>query len=58
MMARARTGGFSLIELGIVMAVIVVLCVVVITGMGFFRAAKQRMAVDLVLSIRKAASQY
>ncbi len=50
--------GFSLVELGIVIAVIAVLAGVVITGMGYFRAARQRTAVDLVLTIRGAARQY
>ena len=53
-----RSGGFSLIELGIVIAVIVVLSGILITGAGYFRAAKQRTAVDLVLTIRKASSQF
>jgi prepilin-type N-terminal cleavage/methylation domain-containing protein len=55
---RRRRHGFSLIELGIVIAVIVVLAGVVITGAGYFRVARQRTAVDLVLTIRKAARQY
>lgn len=55
---RLRPRGFSLVELGIVIAVIAVLAGVVIGGAGYFRAAKQRTAVDLVGTIRKAASQY
>ena len=55
---RFRRSGFSLVELGIVIAAIVVLSGILITGAGYFRAARQRTAIDLVLTIRKASSQY
>lgn len=58
MMAQHRARGFSLMELGIVLAVITILAVLVVGGAGYFKAARQRMAVDLVLTIRKAASQF
>lgn len=53
-----RRRGFSLVELGIVIAVIAVLAAVVIGGMGFANAAKKSRAVDQVLTIRKAAREY
>ncbi|MHB8872378.1 MAG: type IV pilin protein [Myxococcaceae bacterium] len=60
---RPRSGrrsprGFSLIELGIVIAVIAVLSGVVIGSAGYFRAARLRTAADLVLTIRGAARQF
>jgi type II secretory pathway pseudopilin PulG len=58
MRARFRSAGFTIVEMGIVIAVIAILAGVVITGMGFFRAAKQRAAVDLISTLRKAGSQY
>jgi type II secretory pathway pseudopilin PulG len=51
-------GGFSLIELGIVIAVIAILCGVVISGAGFIRASKERATIDLVFTIKKAAQQW
>lgn len=53
-----RRRGFSLVELGIVIAVIAVLTGVVIAGAGFFRGARQRTGVDLVLTLRGAAKQF
>ncbi len=50
--------GFSLVELGIVLAVIAILAVVVISSAGYFRAARERTAVELVLTIRKASQQF
>jgi prepilin-type N-terminal cleavage/methylation domain-containing protein len=53
-----RRRGFSLVEMGIVIAVISVLVAVVIGGMGFANSAKKSKAVDQVLMIRKAAREY
>lgn len=55
---RRRQRGFSLIELGIVLSVIAILAAIVIGSAGYFRAARERTAVDLVLTIRKASQQY
>jgi prepilin-type N-terminal cleavage/methylation domain-containing protein len=55
---RRAQAGFSLIELGIVIAVIAVLAGVVIFGKGYLDAAKKKAAVDLVLAIRSAGQQY
>ena len=53
-----RRRGFSLVEMGIVIAVISVLVAVVIGGMGFIGAAKRSKTIDLVLTLRKAAREY
>lgn len=50
--------GFSLIELGIVLAVIVVLSSVVLLGRGFMEAAKTKNAVDMVVVLREAGRQW
>lgn len=55
---RLRRHGFSLVELGIVIAVIAVLAAVVIGSAGYFKAAKERMAIDTMLNIRKASSAF
>ena len=55
---QRRRRGFSLIEVGIVLAVIAVLAAVVVTGAGFIRASKEQTTVTLVLSIREAARQF
>jgi len=50
--------GFSLIELGIVVAVIAVLASVVIFGRGFIVAARVTKAVEAANTIRKGSSSY
>ncbi|MCA3013119.1 MAG: type II secretion system protein [Myxococcaceae bacterium] len=50
--------GFSLVEFGIVLSVIAIMAVVTIGSVGYFRASRQRAAVDLVLTLRKAAVLY
>jgi prepilin-type N-terminal cleavage/methylation domain-containing protein len=55
---RHAQAGFSLIELGIVIAVIAVLTGVVIFGKGYLDAAKKKAAVDLVQAIRAAGQQF
>lgn len=57
---RGRRGqrGFSLIELGIVIAVIAVLAAVVIFGRGFIAAGRITKAVEASNTIRKSASAY
>lgn len=55
---RSRPSGFSLIELGIVIAVIAVLGTVVIGSVGYLRAARQQSCADLVQAIRKASQSY
>ena len=58
-MVRARRArGFSLIELGIVIAVIAVLAAVVIFGRGFIAAGRITKAVEAMNTIRKSASTY
>lgn len=54
----ARERGFSLIELGIVLAVIAVLGTVVVASVGYLGAARQQACVELVQAIRKAAQNY
>ena len=54
---KARRG-FSLVEFGIVLAVIAVMAGVTIGSVGYFKASRQRTAVDLVLTLRKAAVQF
>lgn len=58
MSQRNSARGFSLVELGIVIAVMAVLVGVVIGGMGFANAAKRSKALDQVLTLRKAAREY
>jgi prepilin-type N-terminal cleavage/methylation domain-containing protein len=55
---RRSRRGFSLIELGIVIAVIAVLAAVVVFGRGFILAARVTKAVDASNTIRKAASTF
>ena len=50
--------GFSLIELGIVIAVIAVLASVVIFGRGFIVAGRVSKTVEAVNTVRKGASTY
>ncbi|HEY3451479.1 MAG TPA: type II secretion system protein [Myxococcales bacterium] len=50
--------GFSLIELGIVIAAIAVLSTVVLLGSGFMNAAKARNAMELISTLRQAAKQF
>jgi prepilin-type N-terminal cleavage/methylation domain-containing protein len=50
--------GFSLIELGIVIAVIAVLAAVVIFGRGFINSARITQGVNAANSVRKGASSY
>lgn len=40
------------------LAVIAILATIVVSSAGYFRAARERTAVDLVLTIRKAAQQF
>jgi len=54
---RSRAG-FSLVELGIVIAVIAVLASVVMVGKGYLDAAKEKAAVDLVQAIRSSGQAY
>lgn len=56
--SRRSRRGFSLIELGIVIAVISVLAAVVIFGRGFILAARVTKAVDASNTLRKAASTF
>lgn len=56
--ARRRARGFSLIELGIVIAVIAVLAAVVIFGRGFITAARVTKAVEASNTVRKGASTF
>lgn len=58
MTPRRGGRGFSLVEMGIVIAVIAVLVGVVIGGMGFISAARKSKALEQVLTIRKAAREY
>lgn len=53
---RSSARGFSLIELGIVIAVIAVLAAVILFGRGFILAARVTKAVDASNTVRKAAS--
>lgn len=55
---RAREAGFSLIELGIVIAVIAVLATVVIMGRGFIMASRVTKAVEATNTVRKAGATY
>ena len=55
---RRQPRGFSLIELGIVIAVIAVLAAVVIFGRGFISAGRVTKAVEASNTIRKGASTY
>ncbi|MGC4120213.1 MAG: prepilin-type N-terminal cleavage/methylation domain-containing protein [Myxococcales bacterium] len=50
--------GFSLIELGIVLAVMAVLASVVMMGSGYMASARTRNAVEMVSSLRQAAKQF
>jgi prepilin-type N-terminal cleavage/methylation domain-containing protein len=56
MIRSKRQAGFTLIELGIVIAVIAILAAVVIVGRGFINSAKVSKAVDQVDVMRKAVS--
>jgi prepilin-type N-terminal cleavage/methylation domain-containing protein len=50
--------GFSLVELGIVIAVIATLSLIVIASKGYITAAKKKAAIDLVNAIRTAGEQF
>ena len=53
---KKSEAGFTLIELGIVIAVIAILATVVLVGKGFIDSSKVSKAVDAVDVLRKAAS--
>jgi prepilin-type N-terminal cleavage/methylation domain-containing protein len=55
---RRMRRGFSLVELGIVIAVIAVLAAVVIFGRGFIQSARVTKAVDACNTVRKAGSTF
>lgn len=55
---RRQPRGFSLIELGIVIAVIAVLAAVVIFGRGFISAGRVTKAVEAANTLRKSSSTY
>jgi len=55
---RTAARGFSLIELGIVIAVIAVLASVVIFGRGFIVAGRVSKAVEGLTTVRKAGAAY
>lgn len=55
---RRHARGFSLIELGIVIAVIAVLASVVIFGRGFITAGRVSKTVEAINTIRKAGAAY
>lgn len=57
-LGRRVQRGFSLIELGIVIAVIAVLAAVVIFGRGYIQAGRVTKAVDGMETIRKSASVF
>ncbi len=50
--------GFSLVELGIVIAVIAVLGAVVLMGRGFIYAAKYKSAIDMISALRTASREF
>jgi prepilin-type N-terminal cleavage/methylation domain-containing protein len=56
--SRASERGFSLIELGIVIAVIAVLASVVIVGRGFINSSRTGKAAEALSTIRKAGAVY
>ncbi len=53
-----RARGFSLIEIGIVIAAIAVLSAVVLMGSGYMRAARTRNAMEQISMLRQAAKQF
>jgi prepilin-type N-terminal cleavage/methylation domain-containing protein len=55
---RSKPRGFSLAELGIVLAVVAVLSTVILMGRGYVLAAKVNVARDLVSSVVAASRQY
>ncbi len=55
---RTESRGFTLIELGIVIAVIAVLATVVIFGLGFLQGSRVTKTTEAVNAIRKAASTF
>jgi len=55
---RASERGFSLIELGIVIAVIAVLASVVIVGRGFINSSRTGKAAEALSTVRKAGAVY
>lgn len=55
--SRARRA-FTLVEFGIVVAVIAVLSAVIIYGAGYIEAARKTAAIDLVLKLHSAARQF
>ena len=54
----SKTRGFTLIELGIVVAVIALLASGVMAGQGFIRTTKVNRAVQSIQNVRKAVNAY
>lgn len=58
MVRRKREQGFTLIELGIVVAVIAVLATVILFGRGFLESTRISKAVETVTMLQKAANTF